>query len=321
MTEYVGPARLGSDGPTLGRVALGTMTFGTQVDEPTAQRMVERCLDAGVTMFDTANTYTGGRSEELLGRIVAPIRQEVLLASKVGGQSGDRPLSADTIRREVDASLRRLGTDYLDLYYLHRPDPSTPLEETLPALQELVASGKVRFLGLSNYAAWQVGELLHLAGDGPAPRVSQPMYNLLARRIEEEYVAFSSHHGLVNIVYNPLAGGLLTGKHRADEPPPPGTRFRSSNYRNRYWNEQQFRAVSELSAIAASTGCSLVELALGWLRSRPVVTTILLGASRFEHLDENLRAAVAGPSPDVDTCRRVDEVWAQLRGIAPAYNR
>jgi aryl-alcohol dehydrogenase-like predicted oxidoreductase len=283
--------------------------------------MIERCLDAGVKMFDTANTYTEGRSEEMLGRIVAPMRDQVLLASKVGGQGSEHPLAADSIRLEVDGSLRRLGTDYLDLYYLHRPDPSTQLEESLMALRGLVESGKVRNLGVSNYAAWQIAELLHLAGDGPAPTVSQPMYNLLARRIEEEYVAFSTAHGLRNVVYNPLAGGFLTGKHRSGDAPLPGTRFRNKNYQRRYWNDEQFRAVDELSVIAADAGLSLVELALRWLRSRPAVTSILLGASSLDQLDENLRAALDGPTPDEDTCNRIDEVWATLRGVAPAYNR
>ena len=239
MMEDAEPATVDPGAPPVGPVTFGTMTFGAQVDEPTARLMVERCLDAGVKMFDTANTYTGGRSEEILGRIVAPVRDEVFLASKVGGQEGERPLSAESIRLEVDGSLRRLGTDYLDLYYLHRPDPSTPLEESLTALQGLVAAGKVRYIGQSNFAAWQIAELLQLAGDGPAPMVSQPMYNLLARRIEEEYVAFSAHHRLTNVVYNPIAGGFLTGKYRAGDPPPPGTRLRNKNYQRRYWNDDQ----------------------------------------------------------------------------------
>ena len=302
-------------------MALGTMTFGGQVDEPTARLMVERCLEAGVTMFDTANVYTEGRSEEILGRILGPVREQVFLASKVGSQPGDRPLSAESIRQEIEASLRRLQTEQIDLYYLHRPDPSTPFEESLSALQGLVAEGKVRYLGLSNHAAWQIAEFLMLAGAQPAPRVSQPMYNLLARRIEEEYVAFSSRHRLANVVYNPLAGGLLSGKYRDGTDPPPKTRFRHATYRNRYWNEEQFHAVDELTAIAADAGMSLVELALGWLRSRPAVTTILLGASRLDHLEENLRAALEGPSPDENTCQQIDEVWTKLRGVAPAYNR
>lgn len=170
-------------------VVLGTMTFGDQVDESVARSMVERSLDAGVTAFDTANVYAAGRSEQILGRAVSWCRDQVWLASKVGAQEDERPLSAVSIHREIDGTLRRLRTDHVDLYYLHKPDPATQLDESLGATQELVAAGKIGAIGQSNHPAWQVTELVHLADGGPAPTVGQPMYNLLSRRIEDEYVA------------------------------------------------------------------------------------------------------------------------------------
>lgn len=310
----------------LGTAVFGTMTFGQQTSETDAHQMVALCREAGVTMFDTANMYGDGRSEEILGRAVAPFRDEVLIATKVGNRHdlpAERPqLTAASIREEVDASLRRLGTDRIDLYYMHVPDPVTPIEETLGAFQELVDAGKIRAVGQSNHAAWQVVEMIHIAAAHGWTRVTygQPMYNLVARRIEEEYAAFSDRYGMANIVFNPLAGGLLTGKHAMDRPPAPGTRFTKASYQQRYWTPQHFAAVTELTAIAADAGMTLIELSLRWLDAQPQVAAVLLGASTTDHLRTNL-AALQGPPPDDDTCRRVDEVWATLRGAAPRYNR
>lgn len=311
----------------LGPAVFGTMTFGTQTSEEESRRMVERCREAGVTMFDTANMYGSGVSEEILGRALAPFRDEVLIATKVGNRHDlpdDHPqLTAAAVREEAEASLRRLGTDRIDLYYLHRPHPKTPIEETLGALDDLVRDGKVRAIGHSNYAAWQVMEMRHVADrEGWTPvAYGQPMYNLVARRIEDEYTAFSLRHDVRNIVFNPLAGGLLTGKHTPDRDPAPGTRFAlRSSYLKRYWTPAHFAAVSRLQDIAADAGMSLIELSLRWLRAQPHVASVLLGASRLEQLDANLRA-LEGPPPDDDTCRRVDEIWDDLRGVAPRYNR
>jgi aryl-alcohol dehydrogenase-like predicted oxidoreductase len=321
-----------SDGPELGDLGpavLGTMTFGDQTDEAAARRMIEIAREAGVRMFDTANTYNAGRSEEMLGRIVAPFRDDVLIASKVGNRGSDGAsapsgqLRPDAIRLEVEGSLRRLGTDRLDLYYLHRPDWSTPMEETLGACEELVRSGKIRAVGLSNYAAWQFMEALALARTNDWSRIiySQPMYNILARRPDEEYGKFSAQHGIRNIVFNPLAGGLLTGKHRLAEGPSAETRFAlRASYRDRYWTKEYFDAVNRLDRIAADAAISLVALALRWLDAQPLVHRVLLGASTVQQLTENLRALV-GPAPDAETLRRCDEVWQSLRGVAPAYNK
>jgi len=308
------------------RLVLGTMTFGSQVDVAEAARMVDACLDAGVTAFDTANAYNQGRSEEILGALVAERRDEVLIATKVCNPMGPDPddagLSRSAILKAIDESLRRLRTDYVDLYYLHKPDWSTPVEESLEALDALVQAGKIRYGATSNYAAWQMAEMLWLAErNGWQPlRVSQPMYNLVARRLDEEYAAFSEHCGITNIVYNPLAGGLLTGKHQPESDPEPGSRFTMDAYRQRYWNEAQFAAVTRLHDLAAAAGLTLIELSFQWLLSRPLVDAVLLGASSLGQLRANL-AACRESTLDEEIVAGCDEVWQTLRGATPSYNR
>jgi aryl-alcohol dehydrogenase-like predicted oxidoreductase len=311
-----------------GRVAFGAMTFGAQADEAEAARMVHTCRDAGVTMFDTSNNYAGGASEEILGRIVRPFRDEVLVCTK-GGSPVDQAdgslagLSRSAVHKAVDGSLRRLGLDHIDVYYMHRPDWATPIEESLAALDDVVRAGKVRYVAQANFAAWQVTEMHYLArAHSWAPlRLGQQMYNLLARRVEAEYAACAEHFGWSTLAYNPLAGGLLTGKHRRPEDEPAaGTRFTKGMYRDRYWNPVQFAAVERLRGVAEEAGLSLVELALRWVLGRPLVNGILLGASSHEQLVANLEA-VDGPSLDQDTLDACDEVWAGVGGVAPAYNR
>ncbi|WP_285495852.1 aldo/keto reductase [Actinomadura sp. NBRC 104425] len=313
----------------LSRLVLGTMTFGDTAGRDTAARMLDVAADAGVTMLDTANGYAGGACEEILGELLATRRDRFLLAGKVGiphPDAGDAPpLSAEAIRRCLDGSLRRLRTDRLDVYYLHQPDRRTPIEETLDALAEQVAAGKIRYVGVSNFAAWQIAELrAAAAGRGaPVPVLSQPLYNLISRRIEEEYTEFAERAGLVNIVYNPLGGGLLTGRHRFDESPATG-RFGDSGlaemYRRRYWDRRLFEAVEALAEGAAEAGLTLPELAFRWLLSRPAVGAVLVGSSKVEHLEANI-AAAQGPPPGADLLELCDAVWERLRGPAPAYNR
>ena len=304
----------------VGPYILGTMDFGGQVDEDTARQLVDIALDHGITMFDTSNHYVQGRSEEVLGRILAPIRDEVLIATKVGSQGGERPLSAPVIRDEVDRSLQRLKTDRIDLYYLHRPDWNTPIDETLEVLQELVEEGKLRYLAQSNYAAWQIADFVHRAGDAPAPTVSQQCYNLLARRLEEEYEACAEAFDIPTIAYNPLAGGLLTGKHDLEAGPPAGTRFEAKWYRETYFNQPHFDAVAQLKVVAEDAGWTLTDMALRWLKHQPMVDSILVGASKVAHLEQNL-VALEGPAPDEDMRAAIDEAWRPLRGAAMAYNR
>lgn len=318
--------RLKHTGLAVSRVCFGTMTFGGQTGEADAARIVDRCLDAGVNFFDTANIYNKGATETILGRILKGRRDKLVLASKVFFPMGDgadqRGLSRAAITRAIDESLARLGTDYLDLYYLHAPDYSVPLEESLDTLDELVKAGKIRYPASSNYAAWQVERMLWLAerrGYQP-PWITQPMYNLLARGIEQEYLPMCREFGVSTVVYNPLAGGLLTGKH-AEQAPLAGSRFDNNQlYLDRYWHPAYFDAVAELRRAAEQTGRSLVSLSLNWLLHHTAIDCVILGATRLEQLEENLKAIEDGPLPQ-ETLAACDAVWAKLRGITPKYNR
>ncbi len=311
---------------SVSRACLGTMTFGGQTDEAAAARIVARALDAGINFFDTANIYHQGRSEMILGKALGARRKDVILASKVRGKMGEGAdesgLSRRAVFRAVEDSLRRLGTDYLDIYYLHQPDYDVPLEETLEAMEELVRQGKVRWPGSSNYASWQVVRMLWLAEkNGWRPAwISQPMYNLLARGIEQEFLPMAGEFGISTVVYNPLAGGLLTGKHR-QEAPLPGTRFDGNQmYLDRYWHPAYFEAVEKLRQIAEGAGRSLVSLALNWLLHHTAADCIILGASRLEQLEQNLAALEEGPLPP-EAVAACDRVWDGLRGVTPKYNR
>ena len=316
-------------GLQISQLVLGTMTFGAQVDEAEAGRMLDLSSDAGITMLDTANAYTTGDAERMLGRLLTSRPNRFTVATKAGiahpDAGGAAPLSRQGLRDCLHGSLTRLGVDHVALFYLHQPDRATPVAETLAAADELVREGKIGALGVSNFAAWQLTELRHVAQASglTAPTVSQPLYNLLARRIEEEYVECTATAGVLNVVYNPLGGGLLTGKHQHDEPAG-GGRFGPQGlgvmYRQRYWNRQLFEAVDSLGEIAAQAGISLVELALRWLVGAPAVAAILLGASRPEQLAANL-AAAQGPPLSADMRAACDQVWQHLRGPVPAYNR
>jgi len=308
------------------RVSFGTMTFGSQTDENAAHRMIDLCFEYGINFFDTANIYNKGMSETILGKLLKGRRDKVVLATKVRGKMGEGPddsgLSRSAIHKAIDASLRRLQTDYVDVYYLHQPDYDVPIEETLAAMDELVRAGKVRCPAVSNYAAWQVAEIHCISqknGYKP-PFISQPMYNLLARAIEEEYLPFCRRFGVAVVPYNPLAGGLLTGK-QTREKPIPGTRFDGNKmYLDRYWHNDYFDAVEDLKKIAADSHLTLIELALRWLLSQEQVDSIILGASRLDHLEQNLKAC-EGPRLTGDVLERCDAVWKRLRGVTPKYNR
>jgi aryl-alcohol dehydrogenase-like predicted oxidoreductase len=308
------------------RICFGTMTFGGQTDQPAAARMLSLCADAGINFLDTANVYNNGASEEMLGRLLEGRRHNFIVASKVRNKMGDGPdqagLSRAAILRAIDDSLRRLQTDYLDIYYLHLPDYAVPIEESIEAMGEVLKQGKARYVAASNYSGWQTLEMLWIAERNgyPAPYIHQPMYNLIARGIEEEYLPMCKQYGLSNIVYNPLAGGLLTGKHRR-EAPLPGTRFDNNRmYLDRYWHQADFDAVEQLQQVAAGAGRSLLSLSLNWLYHHTPSDCIILGASKAEHLEENLKVLGDGPL-DAATLQLCDEVWTALRGPTPKYNR
>ena len=302
------------------------MTFGSQVDEAAGIRMIDRCFDLGVDFFDTANVYNLGASETILGKALKGRRDKVVLASKVGAKIDNAPdqsgLAGGAIESAIEASLKRLQTDYLDLYYLHLPDRGTPIEESLEAMDRLVRQGKVRYPATSNYSGWQVCQMQWIAekkGYKPAT-VTQPIYNLLARGIEQEYAAMAKEFGISTVVYNPLAGGLLTGKQKRDAPIK-GTRFDDNPmYLKRYWHDQDFDAVADLLDIAKRAGRSPVSLALNWLLHHTPTDCVILGASRMEQLEENIGAMNDGALSE-DTVAACDAVWAKIRGVSPTYNR
>ena len=310
----------------ISRLCFGTMTFGKPADQATSTHMVDQCIQAGINFFDTANMYQLGVAETMLGEALKGRRKNVILASKVRFKMGDGSdqsgLSRKAILRALEQSLKRLQTDYLDIYYLHYPDYDVPIEETLDALDQLVKQGKIRYPATSNYAAWQQVEMLWIAEKKkytPAV-ITQPMYNLVARGIEQEWLPMTKHYGLSNIVYNPLAGGLLTGKHRI-QTVTPGTRFDNNKlYQDRYWHKQDFEAVEKLNAIAQKSGRSLISIALNWLLHHTASDCVILGASRPEQLAQNLAACEEGPLPE-DVVKACDEVWKEFCGPIPVYNR
>jgi aryl-alcohol dehydrogenase-like predicted oxidoreductase len=284
------------------------MTFGHQCDEATSFAILDRAAERGVTFLDTADVYpvpvsveTAGRTEEVVGKWLHGKRDRFVLATKcrmrVGPGPNDEGLSRKHVLKAAEDSLRRLRTDYVDLYQAHSPDPATPLDETLRAFDDLVRAGKVRYTGVSNFPAWQVALSLGASERLGLTRFDcvQPRYNLLYREIEGELLPLCRDQGLGVIAYNPLAGGFLSGKYQTLETVPPGTRFSLGKtgelYRERYWNNAQLAAVNELRRHFDGKGVSLVTAAVAWVLAQPGVTAAIVGASRPEQLDASLAAA------------------------------
>jgi 1-deoxyxylulose-5-phosphate synthase len=318
---------LGRTDLKVSRLAMGAMTFGGQVTEEAAISMVDRCLDHGINFYDTANVYNLGKSEIILGKALRGRRHKVVLATKVGGKIGEEPddigLKRPAIRRAIDGSLARLGTDYIDLYYLHRSDWGARIEETLATMDDLVREGKIRYPAVSDYAPWQVVQMLwHSENHGYAPpTVSQPMYNLLARGIEQEYLAFCKEFGIGIVACSPLAGGLLAGKHLPETASAPGTRFDGDRmlldlYRNPCYLEAQ----RDLAAIADQAGMSDVALAFRWLLNQPMIDSVLLGASSMGQLEENFTACEA-PLLSAEVLAACDSIREKIRGMTSVNNR
>ncbi|MFJ3020571.1 aldo/keto reductase [Streptomyces tendae] len=316
----------------LSPLVLGTMTFGDTVDRARAARILDMALDAGVTGVDTANVYAGGETERILAELLPGRRDRIVLATKAGiphpDQGEHAPLSRAGLRAALEGSLKRLGTDRVDLFYLHQPDHVTPPAETMAAVAEFAAEGRILALGVSNHSAWRIAELVRLADELGAPRpvIAQQLHNLLARRIEEEYTGYAAHpasHGLRTMAYNALAGGLLTGRYREGQAPGAG-RFGTSRlaaaYQDRYWHDGLFAAVDRLRAVADGAGTPLPSLALRWLLHRESTDAVLIGCSGVGQLRANLEAAAAGALPD-DVLAACDVVGAHLRGPMPAYHR
>jgi aryl-alcohol dehydrogenase (NADP+) len=326
-------SRLGRTGLQVSKLCLGTMTFGLQCDEETSVAILDRAADGGIDFLDTSDAYplggdltTQGRTEEILGRWLLGKRDRFIVATKCFGRTGPSPFDAGNSRKHVlaavDASLRRLQTGYIDLYQLHGYDPDTPIDETLQALDDIVRAGKVRYVGCSNFLTYQ---LVKAIGRSETLRLTrfdsvQPRYNLLFRQIEREMLPFCGEDGVGVISYNPIAGGLLSGKHSLNAPPAEGTRFTLGSagrmYQARYWHDREFETVNQLTRLAEDTGVSLVTLAVAWVLANPVVTSPIIGASRPEQLDAS--QAATGYKLDPDLKMRLDELTEEYRlGDAP----
>jgi len=287
---------LGRSGLRVSVVGLGCNNFGMRCDLAQTRAVVGKALDLGVTLFDTADVYGGqGVSEEYLGKALEARRADVIVATKFGMPMGEglkRGGSRRWVMQACENSLRRLGSDWIDLYQIHFPDASTPIEETLRALDDLVRAGKVRYLGCSNFAGWQVVEAAFTAKIASlSPFVSaQNHYSLLERGVEKELVPACQAYGLGILPYFPLASGMLTGKYRRNEAPPEGTRLSVPRFKAAL-NDKNFDKVEKLTAFAADAGHSILDLAIGWLASQPHVPSVIAGATKPEQVEQNVRAA------------------------------
>ena len=304
---------LGRSGCAVSSMCLGTMTFGTETGEAGAHQQLDQFIDAGGTLVDTADVYSAGASEEIIGRWFASrpaqVTERVVLATKgrfpLGGAPNDAGLSAVHLTRALDASLRRLGRDAVDLYQVHAYDPLTPLEETLRTLDGFVRSGKIRYYGLSNFTGWQLTKTVHLARElNVAPPVTlQPQYSLLAREIEWEIVPAATDAGLGLLPWSPLGGGWLSGKYRRDERPAGATRLgedpdRGMEAYDRRSSDRTWRVIDAIQTVAEDRGASMAEVALAWVTGRPAVSSTILGARTTDQLQANLRAAGLRLTPE-----------------------
>jgi len=322
--------KLGRTGLLVSEICLGTVTFGDQVDESDSVQIIKSAIADGVNFIDTADAYVDGITEEIVGKALKGDRNSIVLATKVGfWQSGpginDIGLSRKHIMREVEDSLRRLGTDYIDLYYVHQPDYNTPIDETLRALEDLIHSGKVRYIACSNYRAWQLCEALWVSDLYNLARFEciQTPYNLITRDIEYELLSLCSTKQVGVTVYNPLAGGFLTGKYDPSKSPVEGVRFATKRlgemYIGRYWLDKNFEAVAQLKEIAEAKGQSLAQFSLAWILHNDMITSVIFGVTSLKQLKENLGATELKLSTDqLSAC---DEVWQQLAPSRFLYGR
>ena len=323
--EYV---KFGRTGLRVSRLCLGTMTFGLQCDEATSHAIMDTAAAGGIDFIDTADVYplgggpnTAGRTERIVGGWLKGKRQQYILATKCVGAMGPKPweqgMSRKHVLEAIDASLRRLGTDYVDLYQLHGYDALTPIDEALEALDQVVRSGKARYAGVSNWPAHKIARALGRSEVKNVVRIEsvQPRYNLLFRAFERDLLPMCAEEAIAVISYNPLAGGLLTGKHDRASPPQQGTRFAlgtaGARYQARYWNEREFSTVEEVRAVAKQAGMTMPTMAISWVLSNPAITSPIIGASASGQLADGLAAAEKGPLPG--------DLKAKLDGITRAW--
>jgi 1-deoxyxylulose-5-phosphate synthase len=326
--------KFGRTGLRVSKLCLGTMTFGLQCDEAKSRAIMDAAAEGGIDFFDTADVYplgggrsTAGRTEEIVGAWLKGKRRDFILATKCVGVTGPKPwdqgMSRKHILDAVDASLRRLDTDYVDLYQLHGYDSLTPIDEALEALDIVVRSGRARYVGVSNWPAHKVARALGRSEVRNLVNVAsvQPRYNLLFRSFERDLLPMCAEESIAVIPYNPIAGGLLTGKHDHKAPPPAGTRFSlgtaARRYQDRYWNEKQFETIEALRPIAAEAGISMATMAVAWVLSNPAITAPIVGASRPEQLADSLAAAEIGVLP-ADLLAKLNDLTHGWRAVDEA---
>jgi aryl-alcohol dehydrogenase-like predicted oxidoreductase len=296
---------LGSTGIRVSSLCMGTMTFGREADKAASKDIFHQCRDAGINFFDCANVYSQGRAERILGGLIADCRHEVVITSKFGGAFGDDPNNKGGSRRNLvsslEASLKRLDTDYLDIYFLHHFDPQTPLEETLRGMDDAAAQGKIRYAGVSNFAAWQIAKALGLCAlNRWAPiHCIQPMYNLVKRQAEVEILPLAQSEKLAVVSYNPLGGGLLTGKYGRDRRAAQGRLTGDDMYMKRYGNQWMYEAAVNFAQLAGENGFHPVTLAVAWAAHHPAVTAPIIGARSVEQVKDSLQAAEIELNPEL----------------------
>jgi aryl-alcohol dehydrogenase-like predicted oxidoreductase len=304
---------LGQSGLKVSQIALGTNNFGGQISEEVSIRIVNKAIDCGINVIDTADVYTRGKSEEIIGKAVKGRRDEVVLATKVGFGTVEGPnrsgLSRKHVLNQIEHSLKSLQTDFIDIYYLHRFDPETSLEETLRTFDYLVRQGKVRYIACSNFPAWQMAKAHEICENHELEKLIavQPPYNLLQRDIEEDIIPYCQQEGLGILSYTPLMGGFLTGKYSKATPPPAGSRF---NYNPRLWEragrESNFAVLEQIENVADDIGIPVSKLAISWILKNPAITAPIVGASSAEQVEENSR--ITEINLNDDTYQRLNEL-------------
>jgi 1-deoxyxylulose-5-phosphate synthase len=322
--------KFGRTGLRVSRLCLGTMTFGLQCDEVESHAIMDTAAEGGIDFFDAADVYplgggrsTAGRTEEIVGGWLKGKRASFIVATKCVGQMGPKPwdqgMSRKHILDAIEGSLRRLKTDYVDVYQLHSYDPATPIDEALEALDAVVKSGKARYVGVSNWLAHRVARALGRSELKGLARIDsvQPRYNMLFRAFERDLLPLCEEEGVAVIPYNPIAGGLLSGKHDRTAPPPEG-RFQlgtaGARYQERYWHEREFDTVDTLRGLSNEAGMSMASMAVSWVLSNPAITAPIVGASKPEQLKDSLEAAERGPLPQ-DLKARLDEITHDWRAV------
>lgn len=305
--------KMNGTGIKVSELCLGTMMFGEKTSVKESMQIIDYALSEGVNFIDTADSYNRGESERIIGKALKGRRDNVILATKVRAKVGDdvndSGLNRRHILKEIDQSLINLQTDYVDIYYMHSMDDTVSPQEILETMDLLVKSGKVRYVGVSNFPAWQVNDLIWTADKRnlSRPIVTQNMYNVITREVEYELVPCIQRHNMGLTVYNPIAGGLLTGSYDFANFPTEGRFAEKANYKGRYWREENFKEINELKKIADVRGMSLLELSLKWCLAKPYVDAVISGISHLEQIEQNIKA-VEGNALDAETVRLCDEV-------------